>query len=73
MRIIDAIWFSSFTGTMGIVVIENETGERKAYIGHAAGLNERDDMQHIADHGAPIYAETLRRIADKIDKAIPTN
>ena len=55
-KIIDATWFTDQSGNcIGIVVIENSVGERKAYIGVASGWDEKKDEQSIADYGAPFY------------------
>ncbi len=48
-------WFTGSTGTIGVVMAEDEhTGEIKFYMGAAQGLNERIDINLIANSGAPI-------------------
>lgn len=68
MKIIDSIWFSSFTHpTIGIVFGQDEiTGERKAYIGIGGGVDEARDDEHIAKTGAPFRAEVARIILERL-------
>ena len=45
MKEIKTFWFTNFTEVVGIVVGEDEvTGERKAYVGAASGIDERADI-----------------------------
>lgn len=62
MKIIDTFWFTSFSGTIGIVVIENEVNECKAYIGMAAGIDESAEANHISKWGAPMPYDVFHRI-----------
>ena len=55
MKLIDVVWF----GSIGIVVIETETGERKAYIKNTTGGDVNDDVKAIAEFGLPVYPEML--------------
>jgi hypothetical protein len=66
MKITDSIWFTSFglIGCVGIVMGEDETtGQRKAYIGVAYGINESLDELIVAGIGAKFPAEIAERIA----------
>jgi hypothetical protein len=57
-------WFSGYFGTIGIVTGEDEnTGEKKAYIGTAAGFNEDADTDYIAQQGSPVAASLVYEIA----------
>jgi len=65
--IIDTFWFSGLE-TIGIVVIENPTGERKAYVGKANGFNEGADKQKIMNNGSKMYVEQLEQIVKLLKK-----
>lgn len=64
MKIIHDVWFNNMLGVVGIVVGEDEiTGERKAYVGVAAGHNLEDDMKLVAELGGKfplVRAEEIR-------------
>jgi hypothetical protein len=60
IKVKDSIWFN----TIGIVYGENETGERKAYIGEGEGYNKKDDEVFIAQYGMPIYESGLKTLLD---------
>lgn len=66
MKPIDAIWFSNMTSTagiVGIVVVEDEkTKERKAYIGIGEGNDEKLDTKRIMDFGSPFRIERVAEI-----------
>jgi hypothetical protein len=48
-------WFNGGTGTIGVIMAEDEhNGEIKFYMGAAQGLNEQIDINLIANSGAPI-------------------
>ena len=52
MKIIHDIWFNNMLGVVGIVVGEDEnTGERKAYVGMATGYDLQDDIKLVAEVG----------------------
>ncbi len=54
MRVVDSLWFTNNKGTVGIVIIEEDvTGERRAYIGIVDGYNQEADTQSIIDWGNP--------------------
>lgn len=56
-------WFSGLVPLVGIVVGEDEiTGEGKAYIGVAAGLDQVADAKHIAQRGAKLTLPVLDEI-----------
>ena len=69
MKTIDATWFTTLNGTIGIVVAENEvTGERKAYIGIASGLCEKVDTEHIKQYVSKLSLLNLRTLASLLEK-----
>lgn len=63
MKILNKIWFTEMgsVNPIGIVIIQNEIGEEKAYIGTGSGHNEEDDAKKIAEQGAkfPLNAAKL--------------
>lgn len=69
-RIIDSVWITSLdlVGCIGIVVIENDTGDRKAYVGWGDGYSEERDAERIARDGGKITAEILEHVVDLLRK-----
>ncbi len=69
MKTITAIWFTNPSGTVGIVVVENEvTGERKVYVGAASGLDEKADTKYIMEFGSKVTLPVLRGLVALLDK-----
>ena len=66
MKIIGTHWFTGIS-CFGIVVIETEVGERKAYIGLGVGLNEKEDAEYIAAHGVPVMKDSISQILTEIN------
>lgn len=52
IKILGSVWFSSIANHFGIVLIKNDAGEEKAYIGVAAGFDQKADEIQIARTGA---------------------
>ena len=52
---------------MGIVIIKNQIGELKAYLGTASGADEKTDSEYIADNGVRLHKETLESIIKKLE------
>lgn len=68
MTVKNVTWFTTGRGEcIGIVQIENEMEERKAYIGLGDGHDEGLDIEIIKDWGAKAYPQTLRQIADWLE------
>lgn len=61
-KIKDAIFFSPMGGHIGVVLYENEVGERKVYIKAVSGLDQAQDEQEIADYGAKVPEEVLNTL-----------
>ena len=53
-KVIDDYWFTPMAGTVGVVLMENETGQKKAYIKKVTGIDREQDIQEILDWGTPI-------------------
>jgi hypothetical protein len=68
-KIVLTEWFTqpSWPNCIGIVVIENEVGIRKAYIGTGDGDSESLDEQHIAELGGKAMPDQFRRIIAAIE------
>ena len=63
MKIIEEFWFTSFDDCIGIVVIEEDvSGERKAYIGTASGTKEKEKASAIWAWGANFTYGTVLRL-----------
>jgi len=69
MKIIDTLWFTNGDGCIGIVVIEEDvTGDRKAYISPVSGTDEEADKQHIIDWGNKFSLDTALRLRHFLTK-----
>lgn len=63
MKVIEKIWISAPSGTVGIVVIEDEiTKQNKAYIAPVLAGNEDVDTKYVAEHGQKLTVEILQRL-----------
>lgn len=69
MKILDAIWFTEMgeVNPIGIVIMETEVGEKKAYMGKSIGATEAIDILHIAERGAKVSKEILKSILAKLE------
>ena len=61
MKILYSIWFTATT-CIGIVITENEIGERKVRMGLASGFDEQADARRIAETGCRISVDILENI-----------
>ena len=69
MKAVDELWFTNSLGCIGIVVMEDEfTGNRRAYIGGATGTDQMRDAQRILDLGSSFTLEMLKRIEQRLTK-----
>ena len=69
MKVIDTLWFSNMKGNAGIVIIEEDgTGDRKAYIGVVPGEDEGADTEAIVAWGNRFSLDTARRIVRFLKK-----
>ena len=70
MKIIDSVWITCFglIGCIGIVVAENEVGERKAYVGIGYGINQQSDEELIVRDCGKLTAESSRHIMELLEK-----
>lgn len=67
-EVVETTWFTNMLGDcIGLVVIQPQYGQRKAYIGRSSGRNLEDDIQTIVEFGAPVDAHVLRRVADMLE------
>jgi hypothetical protein len=57
-KILDVIWFNNSSGTIGIVLIETATGERKSYIKSVEGQHELGDTINVAEWGSTFPLES---------------
>ena len=69
MKVIDSLWFTNLDGCIGIIVIEEDiTGDRKAYIGPASGEDEKADTEKILAWGNKFSIDTAERILHFLKK-----
>jgi len=65
--IVSTYWFTAMTGLIGVVICQDKfTDERKAYIGTARGLNEKEDAQFIAQTGAKMHLAAAEAIVSAL-------
>jgi len=57
----EVIWFSTGSGTMGIVLSDNGH-DKKAYIGQVYGIIEEQDIKDVMENGAKISLEQAQSI-----------
>ena len=63
MKVLDKLWFTNKDGCIGIVVIEEDvTGDRKAYIGVGQGNSEEVDTEQILAWGNKFSVDILERL-----------
>lgn len=63
MKVIERLWFTNLNGCIGIVVIEEDiTGDRKAYIGSASGTDEKADTKQVLAWGNKFSLDTTHRL-----------
>lgn len=73
MKTIETLWFTGMSGCIGIVVIEEDiTGDRKAYIGPASGTDEKADTEQIISLGNKFSLDTAQRIEHHLTKGAAT-
>ena len=65
MKVIDSIWFNTLQGVCGLVVGENERGERKIYAGVVSGFNQKADEEEILSWGNKVSISLLKGLIDK--------
>lgn len=69
MKVIETLWFTNMNGCIGIVVIEEDvTGDRKAYIGPVPGTDEETDTEAIIAWGNKFSLDTAQRIEHYLTK-----
>jgi hypothetical protein len=69
-KIVENLWFTELGSPrpIGIIVVENEVGDRKAYIGTGMGGDEGLDSQRVAGNGAKLSKSTLQLLAARVTK-----
>jgi|SRR6185503_1862871 len=69
MTILKAHWFTDTRGCFGVVVgVDENTGKKKAYIGHAQGISEDADTKFIAEQGSKLTLEGLKAILADLEE-----
>ena len=56
-------WINSSNGCIGIVLYENEYGEKYAYVKQVTGQDEATDVNDVISWGGKIHAHQAERIA----------
>jgi hypothetical protein len=63
MKVIDSLWSTTKDGCIGIIIIEEDvTGDRKAYMGIGQGHSQDDDTQGILAWGTSFSISFAERI-----------
>jgi len=65
MKVIDSMWFNTIQGHFGIVLGENERGERKLFAGVVGGLDQKTDEQALLDWGTKVNIPMLEGLIAK--------
>jgi len=65
MKVIDSMWFNTVQGNFGLVVGENETGERRLYGGVVSGLIQETDAQEILSWGNKVNISLIEGLIAK--------
>lgn len=66
MKVVDKFWFKNMKGTAGIVVIEEPSGERKAYLGVVPGEDESADTDSIVAWGTKLSPGLAQQLANEL-------
>jgi len=67
MKVLWTYWFSAVSGTIGVVIGEDEiTGDMEAYIGLAAGVNQETDTEMLRKWGTPLSPAVLQEIVARL-------
>lgn len=68
MKVIETLWFTNMNGTAGIAIVEEDnTGDRKAYIGAVSGKDEKADTESLLAWGTRLSLDTIERIMVTLD------
>lgn len=69
-KILSSLWFNEMgrVGCIGIVTVENELGERKAYVGIGSGFDEAADARHIAEYGGKLTLDDAKAIVARLQQ-----
>ena len=68
MKVIDSIWFNTTRGNFGLVVAENDRGERKLYGGVVTGSDQKADEQEILSWGNKVNISLIEGMIAKVKK-----
>lgn len=68
-KVIGVNWLATLPSgeSIGVVIIKNDVGQHKAYIGIGSGQSEERDVNHIKNNGNPVDANVLRKIITGIE------
>lgn len=72
VKVLESIWFTNNQGgTTGIIIVEEVTGDRKAYIGVGNGIDEKADIEDILAWGSEFSLDTTEKIHHYLTKSSP--
>ena len=66
MKLLDTLWISDTDPPIGIVLTENEVGQKKVYVKAVQGLNEEYDKQDVAQNGGKIHQRQALKILNHL-------
>lgn len=61
-KVLFKTWFTSSSGCAGIIVTENEVGNRAAYAGPVSGFDEEQDIDFLKKWGGKVSINDLKII-----------
>ena len=67
MKILKSTWTSCSSGTIGILVTENDVGYRKARVGIVKGYDESADEKMVAEQGGPLLLSELKELVAALE------
>jgi hypothetical protein len=66
MKVLYKTWSSGRAWTIGIVVTENEVGERRIRCGTVPGINEKADTEYLSAWGSTLSPLDLQAMIDLV-------
>ena len=66
MKILDKMWFTSGIGTIGLVLVENDIGEKRVYICPVGGCDEESDAEYVANWGCRVPVDIVINFLSKV-------
>jgi hypothetical protein len=66
MKVIAKTWSTGRSWTVGILVTENEFGERRLRCGVVSGISEEHDLKYLKDWGSTLSPDDLQTMINLV-------